>query len=324
MRRRRHRARRATTSTPTARTAAARSTRSPPRPRAPGCSSSSSPTTATARARPIRPRIDQACSASTPSRSAPPAATTSRSTCRPRRIRSAGEAARRRRGRPPARRIRHRRASGFAEAELRWRDWAAPIDGIEMHQPGHELARARARSRGGSRKLPAARRARSAYPFRPAETIASLLTDSAEALAQWDALAAPAPVVGACRRRRARQARAARRRPGRQRFSLPLPGYESSFRTLSVHVKPDAPLTGDAAADARALSDGHPRAAHLYTARRRPRVAAIVRVHRDESSTARPSAGDRAARPADPVTLRVRSNAPAGFTTRRLARTPRS
>ena len=44
-----------------------------------------------------------------------------------------------------------------------------------------------------------------------------------------------------------------------------MPGYEASFRMLSVHVKPDRPLTGDAAADAAAILSGL-RAGHVYTA----------------------------------------------------------
>ncbi len=36
--------------------------------------------------------------------------------------------------------------------------------------------------------------------------------------------------------------------PGDSRYALPFPGYESSFRVLSIHVRPDRPLSGDAAA----------------------------------------------------------------------------
>ena len=53
--------------------------------------------------------------------------------------------------------------------------------------------------------------------------------------------------------------------PGDNRFSIPLPSYEASFQMLSVHVRPDAPLSGDAAADA-ALVMRAIRAGHLYMA----------------------------------------------------------
>ena len=67
------------------------STRWPPRPPAPACSSSSSPTTATPRGSPIRRPTGRASSASTPSRSARPAATTRPSDSGAHPTRSAGE-----------------------------------------------------------------------------------------------------------------------------------------------------------------------------------------------------------------------------------------
>src|SRR5262249_50972781 len=49
--------------------------------------------------------------------------------------------------------------------------------------------------------------------------------------------------------------------PGDSSFALPLPGYESSFRVMSVHVRADRELTGNAGTDAvavlRALRNGH-------------------------------------------------------------------
>src|SRR5437588_319037 len=49
--------------------------------------------------------------------------------------------------------------------------------------------------------------------------------------------------------------------PADSRWVLPLPGYEASFRTVSVRVRPNQPLTGNADADAslvlRAIRDGH-------------------------------------------------------------------
>ena len=45
------------------------------------------------------------------------------------------------------------------------------------------------------------------------------------------------------------------------RVSVPVPSYESSFRTLSVRVRTERPLTGVAAADAamvlRGIRSGH-------------------------------------------------------------------
>ena len=69
--------------------------------------------------------------------------------------------------------------------------------------------------------------------------------------------------------------------PGDSRYALPFPGYESSFRVLSIHVKPDRPFSGDAVADARVLMRAI-RAGHLYTAIDGAATPAVVRVHRDQ------------------------------------------
>ncbi len=101
------------------------------------------------------------------------AATTSRSTCRSRRIRSAGEP------RDVVEDVRRLGGFGIAahpdspKAQLRWIDWTAPIDGVEMlnldtswrvlaSQPG--LA--------GKRRLFTALLD---YPFRPTEIVTSLI-----------------------------------------------------------------------------------------------------------------------------------------------------
>ena len=78
-------------------------------------------------------------------------------------------------------------------------------------------------------------------------------------------------------------------------FALPLPGYESSFRVLSIHVAPDRPLTGDAAADAARADARDSRRPSLHRGRRR-RDAAVVRVHRDQRTAAPRSEGDELAR----------------------------
>ena len=101
--------------------------------------------------------------------------------------------------------------------------------------------------------------------------------------------------------------------PGDNRFSIPLPSYEASFRMLSVHVAPERPLsTGDAAADA-ALVMRAIRAGHLYMA-----VDGVASPPAFEftATNQRGTAhqGDELG-VGGPVSLRVRSNAPPGFTT---------
>jgi hypothetical protein len=194
--------------------------------------------------------------------------------------------------------------------ELRWREWTPAFDAIELINLDSGW-RARVREPGWGPKFSIVE-ALATYPFRPAETIADLLGESTVALARWESLT---------RRRRIvalggvdAHAKLALRNvdPGDNQFSLPLPGYESSFGTLSVHVRPDRPLSGDAAADATlvvaALRGGHAYVA-LTGIAAPPSLEFTAANRRGEVQ-----AGDEIA--ADgPLTLRVRTNAPAGFTT---------
>src|SRR5262249_45108543 len=101
--------------------------------------------------------------------------------------------------------------------------------------------------------------------------------------------------------------------PGDSRFALPFPGYEPSFRVLSVHLRTDRPLSGaNAAADAavvmRAIRGGH-----LYTA-----VDAVATPASFEFTASNDHGtvreGDELGA-GGPITLTVRSNAPAAFST---------
>src|SRR5439155_20131759 len=144
------------------------------------------------------------------------------------------------------------------QPELRWREWGAPFDAIEVLNPDTSWRQwlAAPSWRPKLRLVEAL----FSYPIRPAESIANLIQPVGVRY-QWEALA---------RRRRVvtiagidAHARLARRNgdPVDNRFSVPLPGYEASFRTLSVHVRPERALTGDASADAavivRAIRGGH-------------------------------------------------------------------
>jgi len=222
-----------------------------------------------------------------------------------------------------------RRLGGFGIAahpdspkpELQWSEWDAPFDGVELMNPdtswrvwAQQASRARAPSAGSP--WPARRRLALSlldYPFRPAETIARLMQGEPpkSAVSQWAAIAARRRLV-AIAGIDAHAKLELRGDPGENGFVLPLPGYDPSFRVLSVHATTDRPLSGNAAADAstlmRAIRNGH-----LYVA-----VDAVASpASFDFSATnARGTVhgGDEIA--ADgPLTLRVRSNAPASFTT---------
>ncbi len=211
-----------------------------------------------------------------------------------------------------------RRLGGFGVAahpdspkpQLRWTGWSAPFDGIELLNPDTSW-RILAQEPGwqGRGQLLTALLD---YPFRPTETIASLLQPS-RAVPKWLEVAQRRRVVGIG----GVDAHAKinlRGDPGdvRNGWSLPLPGYEASFRTMSVHVALDRVWTGNAAADAAVLMRGI-RAGHLYTAldgvAGPPAFAFSATnefgtVHEGDELTA-----------GGPVALHVRSNAPPSFTT---------
>jgi len=221
-----------------------------------------------------------------------------------------------------------RRLGGFGIAahpdspkpQLRWREWTAPVDAIEIvnldtswRQWAQQANAPANQTAGASGRWPARRRllaALAGYPFRPAETIGSLVrTDGL--MSQWAALASRRRVVmlaGAD----AHAKLGLRADPADSSFVLPFPGYESSFRTMSVHVAADRPLTGNAATDAALLTRAI-RAGHVYTALDSVATPPSLEFTATNSRGAA-RAGDELAA-GGPVTLHVRSNAPAAFTT---------
>ena len=95
--------------------------------------------------------------------------------------------------------------------------------------------------------------------------------------------------------------------PVDSRYAVPIPGYEPSFHVMSIHVRPERALSGDASTDAaivlRALRGGH-----SYTAIDGIATPASFELTAtNEHGTV--SEGDEL-RPGGPVRLRVRSNAP--------------
>jgi hypothetical protein len=102
------------------------------------------------------------------------------------------------------------------------------------------------------------------YPFRAPEVIGSLIQPT-DVLGEWASAAAHRRVVTTAGADA--HARLALRGadPADGRLALPLPGYETAFHVMSVHVRTERPLSGDAGSDgvmlARALRSGH-----LYTA----------------------------------------------------------
>lgn len=222
-----------------------------------------------------------------------------------------------------------RRLGGFGIAahpdspkvELQWREWDEPFDGVELLNPDTSW-RLWVQQTAGPQNAPGPSRWRARrtlglslldYPFRPAETIASLMQLEApvSAVQRWATVATRRRIV-AIAGIDAHAQLALRGDPGENGFSLPLPGYEPSFRVLSVHVTTDRPLSGNAAVDAstlvRAIRNGH-----LYAA-----VDGVATPPSFEFSATNAHGtvheGDEIAA-GGPVTLRVLSNAPPTFTT---------
>jgi hypothetical protein len=210
-----------------------------------------------------------------------------------------------------------RRLGGFGivahpdspKPQLRWGDWTVPFDGVELlnlDTSWRLLA-----EEGGWASKGRLLAAFLDYPFRAPETMTRLIQPTA-VLREWEALARRRRLVtiaGADAHSRLAPRSAD---PGDSRLALPLPGYEASFRVMSVHVRTEQPLSGAAAADAallmRAIRNGH-----LYTA-----VDGIASPPSFEFTAANALGsvreGDVLA-PGGPVLLHVQSNAPAGFST---------
>jgi hypothetical protein len=142
------------------------------------------------------------------------------------------------------------------KAELRWREWTAPFDGLEWLNADSEW-------RDEPRRHVV--RALLTYWLRSPETIASLFDRPASVLARWDALAERRRVIGvAGQDAHARIGARGNWEPADHDVSLRLPSYEAAFRAFALRVGVDQ-RTGEAAADAARLLAGI-RAGHVYTA----------------------------------------------------------
>ena len=196
------------------------------------------------------------------------------------------------------------------KTELRWRDWAAPFDGIEMVNPDSSW-RVWAEQPGWRPKLKLFESIVD-YPFRPEETIAGLLHERQDLPMHWAAVAQRRRVVSLAGSDAHAKLALRSGDPGESRLVLPWPGYEASLRVLSVHVRPERALTGNAGDDA-ALVIQAIRAGHVYTAIDGVATPASLEVTASNASGTA-SGGDQLAA-GTPVTLRVKTNAPASFTT---------
>jgi hypothetical protein len=129
-------------------------------------------------------------------------------------------------------------------AESRWTDWTAAFDGLEWLNLDSEW-RDEAAPRLGRVVL--------AYPFRKVESLGLLLDRSEVTMARWDALTRRRRVVAVAAADAHARVGLNAREPYERGLAIPVPGYESLFRTISIAL-PQAVLAGEAARDAAAVA----------------------------------------------------------------------
>ncbi|HZR27003.1 MAG TPA: hypothetical protein VFA59_25630 [Vicinamibacterales bacterium] len=193
--------------------------------------------------------------------------------------------------------------------QLRWTEWTAPFDAIELLNPDTSWRILAQQPRWRERSQLFA--ALVDYPFRAPETMANLLQPSGSVYS-WLALAERRRVV-AIAGLDAHARINMRGDPGEAKgWMLPIPGYEPAFRMLSIHVAIDRDLTGNAATDGSVVMRGI-RGGHLYTVvDGLASPPAFDFTATNEFGTVHE--GDQLSA-GSAVALRIRSNAPARYTT---------
>ena len=189
--------------------------------------------------------------------------------------------------------------------DLRWKEWNAPFDAIELVNLDSGW-RTRVQENGWRSMVTAF----GTYPFRPSETIGQLFGESTAAPARWESLTRRRRIVALGGTDAHAKLAFGDVDPGDNRFSLPIPSYEAAFGSLTLHARLDGALSGDPQADAKLVLTAI-RSGHVYTALSAMAAPAVFEfTAANERGSAQ--AGDEL--PAGgPVTLRVRSNAPAPF-----------
>jgi hypothetical protein len=194
--------------------------------------------------------------------------------------------------------------------DLSWDDWDEPFDAIEWLNPDTSW-RVKVQSPGWRSRWNVVA-ALAGYPFRPSETIARMMGGTDLGVSRWESFAHRRRIVllaGADAHARLALMSTEPRGGG---LSLPLPGYEASFRTLSLHARIDRPLTNDATRDGTTIMQAL-RRGHVYVA--------LDGVASPPSFQFTAANGRGTANEGDvleeggPVTLHVRSNASSSFVT---------
>lgn len=187
---------------------------------------------------------------------------------------------------------------GSLKPELRWTDWSVPVDGLEWLNGDSE---SRDESWLGLARVMLT------YPFRASESIGRVLDRPDAVLRQWDAITARRRVVALAGTDAHARLGASEDGPARSVY-VPLPGYESMFRTFSITAA-GVRFTGDAKTDSAALLEAI-RRGRVYSAIDAvagPAVVSFGAVRGD--ATFEP--GDFVP-PGAEIEIQVRTNAPQG------------
>jgi hypothetical protein len=192
---------------------------------------------------------------------------------------------------------------------LMWQAWDAPFDGIEWINPDTSW---RVRLQGGWASRWSMLAGLATYPIRPAETMARLLGGTALHVDRWQSVGIARHVVILAGADAHANLAFGNGDPIDNRFSLPLPGYEASFRTMSVHARLEGPLSSNPMTDAGMVMHAL-RAGRAYVS-----IDGLATPPSFEfSATSGEETVGQGAElmPTGPVTLHVKSNAPPSFTT---------
>jgi hypothetical protein len=137
---------------------------------------------------------------------------------------------------------------GSPKGALRWEAWDAPFDGLEWLNADSEWRDEFWGSLGAVLLT---------YAIRPVETLVGLLDRPEPVLRHWDRVARTRRVPAlAGADAHARLGFRQRADPYEDRVLARVPGYEVSFRAFTNHVILDAPMSGDATADASLVLAG--------------------------------------------------------------------
>jgi hypothetical protein len=190
-----------------------------------------------------------------------------------------------------------------AKVELRWTDWNTRLDGLEWLNGDSEWR---------DEPLRTLARVLLTYPFRPSETLSTLLDRPQQSLQQWDRLSSRRPIVAvAAADAHARIGLRGAGDPYQGRISLHIPSYEEVFRTFSIAL-PGVTLSANPSVDARMVLEAI-RRGHVFSS-----IDALARPvalsFSASSGSQRAEMGDLLPMSGPPIAFQVKTNAPADAT----------